>query len=308
MMAAGNGLGGVRWITVGEPLDRRDVLVGVVLPPLGWRWSPSSAPSIGQDVAVETVRYDKDVHVVTITYDRPERLNAINGRMRDDLNEAWARFRDDNDAWVAILTGAGRAFCAGADMKDGAGAAGTWPASYWEIPTLNSFESGWEIFKPTIAAVNGPCIGYGTTAAAACDFVVASDRAFFSFPEVTIGVPTIVGALRLPPKIGWANAMELLLTGDRFDAHRAAELGLVWRVVDHERLLEEAMTLARRLCQGAPLAVRATKEVATRGRTLPWVEAVRFGETMRRVAADTEDAAEGGRAVAEGRPPDWKAL
>ena len=74
----------------------------------------------------ETVGYDQDGHVVTITYRRPERLNAINGAMRQDLNAAWERFRDDQDAWVAILTGEGRAFCAGADLKDGAGAVGTW--------------------------------------------------------------------------------------------------------------------------------------------------------------------------------------
>lgn len=256
---------------------------------------------------MSTVRYEQDGHVVTIAYDRPEKLNAINAEVRDDLNAAWARFRDDNDAWVAILTGTGRAFCAGADLHDGAGAAGTWPASFWEIPTRNSFESGWEIFKPTIAAVNGPCVGYGVTAVAACDFVVASDRATFAFPEVRIGTPTIVGALRLPSKLGWANAMELLLTGDTFDAEQAATLGLVWRVVPHDDLLDEARRLADRLCQGAPLAVRATKEVATRGQHLPWTEAVRFGETMRRVAGTTADAAEGRRAAAEGRPPRWEA-
>ena len=81
----------------------------------------------------------------------------------------------------------------------------------------------------------------------------------------------------------------------------------MWRVVDHDTLLDEANTLARRLCQGAPLAVRATKEVAIRGRTMGWVEAVRFGETMRRVAGQTEDAAEGRRAAADGRKPEWKA-
>ena len=99
-------------------------------------------------------------------------------------------------------------------MRNPAGAVGEWPGSFWEIPTINSFESGEEIWKPTIAAVNGPCIGYGLTAVAACDFVIASDRATFAFPEVRIGVPTIVGAIRFPSKIGWANAMELLLTGD----------------------------------------------------------------------------------------------
>ncbi|MET0160140.1 MAG: enoyl-CoA hydratase/isomerase family protein, partial [Acidimicrobiales bacterium] len=176
----------------------------------------------------EVVGYEQDGHVVTITYRRPEALNAINGAMRQGLNAAWQQFRDDQDAWVAIVTGAGRAFCAGADLKDGAGSVGTWPGTFWEIPTLNSFESGWEIFKPTIAAVNGPCIGYGLTAAAHCDFLIAAESATFAYPEVRIGVPTIVGALRLPPKLGWQHAMELLLLGDPIDAARAQEIGLAW--------------------------------------------------------------------------------
>jgi enoyl-CoA hydratase/carnithine racemase len=255
---------------------------------------------------MDTVRYNQDGHVVTITYHRPERLNAINGEMRADLNTAWARFRDDPDAWVAIVTGAGRAFCAGADLHDGAGAAGTWPGTFWEIPTQNSFESGWEIFKPTIAAVNGPCIGYGLTAVSACDFVIASERATFSFPEVKLGVPTIVGAIRLPPKIGWQPAMELLLLGDPISAERALEIGLAWKVVAHDTLLDEARELAARLCRAAPLAQRAVKEVAWRTRAMSFQDAVRFGETMRRVAHTTDDAAEGRAANRDRRSPDWR--
>lgn len=231
----------------------------------------------------DTVRYEVDDHVATITMNRPERLNAINGAMRDALNETWLRFRDDSDAWVAILTGAGRAFCAGADLKDGAGSTGTFAGTFWEIPTINSFESGLELFKPTIAAINGPCVGYGLTGALACDFVIASDRASFSYPEVKLGTPTIVGAIRLPRRIEWADALELLLTGDTIDAAHAKQIGLVWRVVEHKALLSEAQSLARRLCK-APIAVRATKEVAVRTRSMPWIEAVRFGETMRKVA------------------------
>ena len=253
-----------------------------------------------------TVRYEVADHIATITYNRPERLNAINGEMRADLNVTWERFRDDNDAWVAIVTGEGRAFCAGADLKDGAGSTGSFPASFWEIPTINSFESGLELFKPTIAAVNGPCIGYGLTGALACDFIIASDQASFSYPEVRLGQPTIVGAIRLPRRIAWADAMELLLTGERVDAARAREMRLVWKVVEHDQLLVAANDLATRLCQSAPLAVRATKEVAHRTRAMPWIEAVRFGETMRKVANQTEDAAEARTAAAEGRPPSWR--
>lgn len=244
--------------------------------------------------------------MVTITYDRPEKLNAINGAMREALNEAWVRFRDDPEAWVAIVTGAGRAFCAGADLVDGAGSTGTFPGTFWEIPTHNSFESGWEIFKPTIAAVNGPCVGYGLTAVSACDFVIASDRATFAMPEVRLGVPTIVGAIRLPPKIGWQHAMELLLLGDPIDAERALEIGLAWRVVPHETLLDEARQLAERLCRNAPLAQRTVKEVAWRSQFLSFQEAVRFGETMRKVAGATDDAAEGRAATAERRSPEWR--
>lgn len=253
-----------------------------------------------------TVTYELDGHVATITLNRPDSLNAINGEMRAELNDVWERFRDSDDAWVAILTGSGRAFCAGADLKNPVGAVGSWEGTFWEIPTVNSFESGLELFKPVIAAVNGPCVGYGLTGVLACDFVIASDRATFSYPEVRIGTPTIVGAIRLPPRIGWQNAMELLLTGEAIDAERAREVGLAWRVVEHDRLLDEARAWADRLVGAAPLAQRATKEVAHRTRFMGWTEAVRFGETMRKVAGATEDAAEGRLAWTERRTPEWR--
>jgi enoyl-CoA hydratase/carnithine racemase len=256
---------------------------------------------------VNEVLYELDGHVATITYNRPASLNAINGAMRRGLNDAFARFRDEEDAWVAIVTGAGRAFCAGADLRDGAGSTGEFAGTFWEKPTANSFESGWEIFKPVIAAVNGPCIGYGLTLVTWCDFVLASDRATFAYPEVTIGVPTIVGAIRLPRLIGWQPAMELLLTGQRIDAARAKEIGLAGRVVPHDALMEEARALAARLVAAAPLAQRATKEVAVRARTMSMVEAIRFGETMRKVAGATEDAAAFRAAGAKGERPVWRA-
>jgi enoyl-CoA hydratase/carnithine racemase len=252
------------------------------------------------------VLYELHDHVATITLNRPEAHNAINGPLRTELNQAWDRFRDDEDAWVAILTAAGSTFCAGVDLKDGAGAVGQFGGTFWEKPTINSFESGMELFKPTVAAVNGPCIGYGLTGVLFCDFVIASDRARFAYPEVTIGAATIVGAIRLPQRIAWANAMELLLAGEPMSAERAREVGLVWRVVDHADLLDEARSWAATLTQAAPLAQRATKEVAWRSREMGWIEAVRFGETMRKVVGATDDAAEGRRAWAEKRSPHWR--
>jgi enoyl-CoA hydratase/carnithine racemase len=254
----------------------------------------------------DAVLYELDEHVATITYNRPDALNAINGAMRRGLNDAFSRFRDDEDAWVAIVTGAGRAFCVGADLRDGAHSTGEFGGTFWEKPTQNSFESGWEIFKPVIAAVNGYCLGYGLTLVSWCDFVIAGEHAQFGFPEVTIGVPTIVGAIRLPQRLNWQYAMELLLTGERINAARAKEIGLAGWVVPDDELMGEARKLAARLVRAAPLAARATKEVAVRAQHLPMLEAIRFGETMRKVTAATEDAAEGGRAFAAGRPPEWR--
>jgi len=252
------------------------------------------------------VTYELRDHIATITLNRPEARNAINGAMREDLNAAWNRFRDDQDAWVGVLTAAGDVFCAGADLKDGEGSVGTFGGTFWEKPTINSFESGMELFKPTIAAVHGPCIGYGLTGVLFCDFVFASTEATFCFPEVGLGIPTIVGAIRLPQRVGWANAMELLLTGKPVSAQRAKETGLVWKLVEPDELQGQAHAWARVLTEAAPLAQRATKEVAWRTADMGWIESVRFGEVMRKVAGATVDVAEGMRAWRQKRKPEWR--
>ncbi|MFC7674526.1 enoyl-CoA hydratase/isomerase family protein [Mycolicibacterium sp. GCM10028919] len=252
------------------------------------------------------VTYELSDHIATITLNRPEAGNAINGALREELNAAWNRFRDEEDAWVAILTANGRVFCAGGDLKDGAGAVGTFAGTFWEKPTINSFESGMELFKPTIAAVQGPCIGYGLTGVLFCDFVIASTEATFAFPEVRIGVPTIVGAIRLPHRLRWADAMELLLTGKPMSARRAKEVGLVWRLVEPADLHSTARAWAETLTEAAPLAQRATKEVAWRTADMGWIESVRFGEVMRKVAGATADVVEGITAWREKRKPLWR--
>ena len=246
----------------------------------------------------ETARYELEGHVATITYNRPAALNAINGEMRRDLNDAFGRFRDDEDAWVAMpylksliekahAKGIPVIYTTGVRRED------NWDNGSWGWKNSRSKEDN--VHKPQ------------TTLVTWCDFVIASERAEFGFPEVRLGVPTIVGAIRLPQRLQWHDAMELLLTGERIDAARAKAIGLVGSVVAHDDLMNEARLLADRLLQGAPLAQRAIKEVAVRSRQLPMLEAIRFGETMRKVAGSTEDAAEGGRAAAEGRSPEWRA-
>jgi enoyl-CoA hydratase/carnithine racemase len=252
------------------------------------------------------VTYELSDHIATITLNRPQARNAINGALRVELNAAWERFRDEEDAWVGILTANGDVFCAGGDLKDGEGSVGTFAGTFWEKPTINSFESGMELFKPTIAAVHGACVGYGLTGVLFCDFVIASTAATFSYPEVSLGMPTIVGAIRLPERLRWADAMELLLTGRPVTAERAQQMGLVWKLVAPEDLQEAALAWARTLTEAAPLAQRATKEVAWRTANMGWIESVRFGETMRKVAAVTADVAEGVQAWREKRKPKWR--
>ena len=253
----------------------------------------------------DAVLYQLSDNVATITYNRPDTLNAINGEMRRDLNAAFSRFRDDEDAWVAIVTGAGRAFCAGGDLRDGAGSIGEFAGTFWEKPTLNSFESGWEIFKPVIAAVNGYCLGYGLTLATWCDFVVASDRAEFGLPEVNLGMPAIVASIRLPQRINWADAMELLLTGERIDAERARAMGLVWKVVPHETLLDEAPCVGRTAPPGG--AGGPARHEGDGDADAP--HAVARSHPLRRDHAARRRAharcRRGHRAAAERRPPSW---
>ena len=119
-------------------------------------------------------------------------------------------------------------------------------------------------------------------------------------------MPTIVGAIRLPERVRWADAMELLLTGKPVSAERAKEMGLVWRLVEPEDLQDTARTWARTLTEAAPLAQRATKEVAWRTANMGWIESVRFGETMRKVAGATQDVVEGITAWREKRAPRWR--
>jgi len=262
------------------------------------------------------VRYEPQGKVAWITLDRPEALNTFDRAMHVELHDAWTAFRDDPELWVAVVTGAGdRAFSAGADVRSW-GAPVDDPRQHphgpgrhlWETRYDWDLQGGLEVWKPTIAAINGYCIGEGLTLALACDLRVASDKAIFQFPEIQIGVPTIAGAIRAPRVIGLGAALELLLVGDRVDAARAYDMGLVNRVVPHEDLMAEAGRLAERLARNAPQAMAATKEMAYRSTTISFSDALRMGEAFRKLAGGTEDAREGVRAFREKRDAEYKGM
>jgi enoyl-CoA hydratase/carnithine racemase len=262
------------------------------------------------------VRYEPQGKIAYITLDRPEALNTFDRAMHLELYDAWTAFRDDPDMFVAVVTGAGdRAFSGGADLRSPGRAEESdrphpqGPGRHlWETRYDWDLQGGLDVWKPTVAAINGYCIGEGLTLALACDFRIASEKAFFQFPEVQIGIPTIAGAIRAPRVVGLGAALELLLLGDRVDASRAYDMGLVNRVVPHDGLMAEATRWAERLARNAPQAMAATKEMAVRSQVLSFGDALRMGEAFRKIAAGTEDAREGIRAFREKRTPDYRGM
>jgi len=255
------------------------------------------------------VRYELDGHVATITYDRPDALNTINGAMRRDLNAAFERFRDEEEAWVAIVTGAGRAFCAGADLRDGAGSTGEFGGTFWEKPTINSFESGWEIFKPVIAAVNGWAAGAGLyILLASTDIRIASaEHARFKFALLTQGwLGHGPGASLLAKQLRYIDAMKILLTDEPFDAQEALRIGLINEVVPHAQLLERAEKLARHICTLPPVAVRMMKEFLVRFGDLPTDQAWHVQNLINSLLIQTTtDGEEGRQAFNAKRKPNF---
>lgn len=239
--------------------------------------------------------------VFTITLNRPDALNALDLVMRKELADTLYAIRDDPDIKVVVLTGAGRAFCAGGDIKSMGGytvvtgRARIKRAHRWLLELVN-------LEKPTIAAVNGVTAGIGCNLALACDIVYASDQARFSQAFVKIGlVPDGGGMYFLPRAVGLQRAKELVFTGDFIEAQEAERIGLIARVVPHGELMPRVLDLARRITQNAPIAVSLAKSVLNKSLnvdlpTLLEMEALAAGSCIA-----TEDHEEGRQAFIEKR-------
>jgi enoyl-CoA hydratase/carnithine racemase len=255
--------------------------------------------------AGEAVLFEVDGGVATITLNRPEQLNTINGELGAGLSRALLQVRDRDDVRVALLTGNGRAFCAGADLRSRAGgpAAASGPASVFSTTPLTGF-ADFDPQKPVIGAINGFCLGGGFEIALVCDLLIASTEAQFGLPEITLGFFPLAGApVRLPRSIPRAFANDMLFTGERINAERALQFGIVSRVVPADELLPTAQAMAKRIAGFAPIAVRAMRELVRRQADMPAAEAQRLAATMRYIVGQTEDAKEGPRAFAEKREP-----
>jgi enoyl-CoA hydratase/carnithine racemase len=262
----------------------------------------------------ETIRYEVEDRIATITFDRPDKLNAISPQMVQELRTAYAAVESDPSAWIAIVTGAGRAFCAGADVTDvPADGAVIYPEPYlstlpqWEAPqeATPPFRS---MTKPVLAAINGLCCGAGLDLVTTGDIVIASERAEFFDPHVSIGLVSGREMVRLARVLPLNIAMRVALTGrhERMSAQRAYELGMVSEIVPHERLLARAREIATLVNRNAPLAVRGTRLAIRKGLDLPLHEAEILAETFRERVLRTDDSKEGPRAFVEKRAPDWK--
>ncbi len=257
-------------------------------------------------------------HVVLITIDRPEAKNSLDMYHFRDLAQAWKDVRYDDDVWLAIITGVGQNFMAGADLKTyipqvTALANEIAKGEVTEIDGCRLADGtravlrDAKIYKPIIAAINGPCVAGGMEMLGGVDIRIATTHATFGVMEPKRGLFAGGGTTaRLPRQLSFPAAMELLLTAERFSAERALELGLINEIVAEDELADRAFDWARRITANAPLAVQATKESVLRGLAGTLDEAYLIEAEISKTIFATEDAREGPKAFAEKRDPIWK--
>jgi len=248
------------------------------------------------------VLYQKEGKIVTITLNRQEKLNRIDAETFQELSNALMDFRDDPEAWVGIITGAGEAFSTGADHDK---LLRPWADKSFQVPLM--ITRGLDIWKPLIAAINGPARGGGLEIALACDIRIVSENAYLQMPEVGRGlIPGWGGTQRLPRMVSSAKAAEMILLGTPISAEEAYRLGLVNKVVPLAQLLPTAKEWAAKICENGPLAIRRAKEAMVRGRDMAQEEGLRLELAFFEEMLQSEDYKEGLRALGEGRKPEYK--
>lgn len=256
----------------------------------------------------EAIKLRREGDIVEVTLDRPK-ANAIDHATSRRMGEVFRDFRDDPSARVAIVTGGGeRFFSAGWDLK--AAADGEAVDADYGVGGFGGIQELRDLNKPVIAAVNGMAVGGGMELALSADLIVAAEHARFALPEIKAGTLADAATARLPKRVPYHVAMDMLLTGRWMEADEALRWGLVREIVPADRLLEAAWDLARMLADGPPLVFAAIKEVARAA------EASDFQTVMNRIARrqfatvdvlySSEDQLEGARAFAEKREPVWK--
>ena len=256
----------------------------------------------------DTLKTRRDGHILEVVLDRPK-ANAIDLVTSRQMGALFMEFRDDPELRVAILTGGGeKFFSAGWDLK--AAADGDAVDGDYGIGGFGGLQELGNLDKPVIAAINGICCGGGLELAISCDILLAADHATFALPEIRSGTVADAASVKLPKRLPYHVAMDLLLTGRWFDAEEAVRWGLVKEAVPAERLMETAWDLARLIASGPPLVMAAIKEIVREA------EDMRFQDMLNRISKrqlrtvdrlySSEDQLEGARAFAEKRDPVWK--
>ncbi len=247
----------------------------------------------------KTIQFERRGRVAIVTINRPDSLNALNAEIMREVCAAFTAIDRDKEIAASVLTGAGRAFAAGADIKE------MQPQSFSDM-YVDDYFAEWDRFaasrKPVIAAVNGFALGGGCELAMMCDLIIASDKAKFGQPEIKLGVtPGMGGSIRLTKAVGKAKAMDLVLTGRMIDAEEADKIGLVSRVVPHDTLLETAVGVANEIASFSIPSLMAAKEMVTRALELPTTEGVKFERRLFQGLFGTADQKEGMSAFSEKR-------
>jgi enoyl-CoA hydratase/carnithine racemase len=257
---------------------------------------------------VSKILYETKGSIAKITINRPEAMNAFDLETARMMGERLKEFDADAALRVAIITGAGdKAFCAGADLKKMHGGSHDGGINeLWDFERQNRLGQRLQTVKPVIAAINGYCLAGGLELALGSDIRIASTNASFGSPEVRWSILHGFGAMRLPQTVGMSVAMEMLLTGERIDARRAYEVGLISRLVEPAALMRTAEEMAQQIASNGPLAIRVTKELAWRGLHEHPEDMLRFYAAVTALIHETEDAREGPRAFSEKRVPQFK--
>ena len=242
--------------------------------------------------------YDKRDHYAIFTYNRPERLNALGGELINQLTEAIEDFSNDPQMRVGIVTGSGRAFCAGGDLREMA--EGTFKGQFGATYPYSGNS------KPFIAAINGLAVGGGMETALDCDIRICSTASYFGLFEPKRGIMAGYATKHLARVIGLSAANYILLTADRIEPQQALEWGIVTEVLEPDRLIPRAIEIAEMIIENAPLSVEGTKAQIQEWRLAKVDEALRLGTWVSKVVHASEDSKEGPKAFAEKRDPVWQ--
>jgi len=264
----------------------------------------------GEIMKMKKTKYcliEKNKHILKVSINRPERLNALHPMANLELAEVFNDFAADDEMWVAIITGEGRAFSAGNDLRYQAEGGERLPMPLGFAGLTARFD----LVKPVIAAVNGVAMGGGFEIALACDLIVASENAVFALPEPKVGLAALAGGLnRLPRQIGTKRALGMILTGRHVSSIEGEKLGFVNKVVPHDELMTKVYELANEIIACSPLSIRASKDAVYRSLDFASLEEsmkdMRTNYAAIKAMINSEDFIEGPKAFAEKRPPNWK--